>query len=37
VNLDGVAAESVVPAVIRQRYMQIGPARTLFRNVSLVP
>jgi hypothetical protein len=37
VNLDGVAAESVVPAVIRQRYMQIGPARTLFRNVTLVP
>lgn len=34
-NLDGVATESVVPAVIRQKYMWIGPARTLFRNVTL--
>ncbi len=37
VNLDGVATESVVPAVIRQRYMRIGEARTLFRNVTLAP
>ena len=37
VNLDGVATESVVPAVIRQRYMRIGEARTLFRNVTLTP
>jgi hypothetical protein len=34
-NLDGVATESVVPAVIRQKYMWIGPARTLSRNVTL--
>jgi hypothetical protein len=37
VNLDGVATESVVPAVIRQRYLRIGEARTLFRNVTLTP
>ena len=36
-NLDGVATESVVPAVIRQRYLRIGEARTLFRNVTLTP
>ena len=37
VNLDGAAIESVVPAVIRQRYMRIGEARTFFRNVTLAP
>jgi hypothetical protein len=36
-NLDGVDTESVVPVVIRQRYMRIGPARTFFRNVTLAP
>jgi hypothetical protein len=36
-SLDGVETQSVVPAVIRQRYMSIGPARTLFRKVSLTP
>jgi hypothetical protein len=36
-SLDGVETQSVVPAVIRQRYMSIGDARTLFRKVSLTP
>jgi hypothetical protein len=36
-NLDGIATESVVPAVIRQRFMRVGEARTLFRNVTLGP
>ena len=35
-SLDGVPTESVVPAVIRQKYMWVGPARTLFRNVDLL-
>jgi hypothetical protein len=34
-SLDGVETESVVPAVIQQKYMQIGLARTIFRNVTL--
>jgi hypothetical protein len=36
-NLDGVDTESMVPVVIRQRHMRIGPARTFFRNVTLAP
>jgi hypothetical protein len=36
-RLDGVATQSVLPAVIQQRYMRIGPARTLFRRVILTP
>jgi hypothetical protein len=35
-RLDGVETESVVPAVIQQNYVQVGPARTIFRNVTLV-
>jgi hypothetical protein len=34
-SLDGVETESVVPAVIQQKYLRIGLARTLFRNVAL--
>jgi hypothetical protein len=34
-SLDGVETESVVPAVIQQKYLQTGLARTLFRNVTL--
>jgi hypothetical protein len=34
-SLDGVETESVVPAVIQQRFMRTGLARTLFRNVTL--
>jgi len=36
-SLDGVETQSVVPAVIQQTYMRIGPARTLFRHVTLTP
>jgi len=36
-NLDGVETQSVLPAVIQQRYMWIGPARTLVRRVILTP
>jgi len=36
-NLDGVETQSVLPAVIQQSYMWIGPARTLFRRVILRP
>jgi len=34
---NGVETESVVPGVIQQKYLQIGLARTLFRNVTLPP
>ena len=34
-QLDGVETESVVPAVIQQKYVRVGPARTIFRNVAL--
>ncbi|HET8925678.1 MAG TPA: hypothetical protein VFN26_22030 [Candidatus Acidoferrum sp.] len=34
-SLDGVETQSVLPAVIQQRHMWIGPARTLFRHVTL--
>src|SRR5712671_760272 len=36
-SLDGVETQSVLPAVIQQRYMRIGLARTLFRQVILTP
>ena len=36
-SLDGVETESVVPAVIRQNYMWVGPAYTFFRKVMLTP
>jgi hypothetical protein len=36
-SLDGMETESVVPAVIQQKYMWIGPARTIFRQVTLTP
>ncbi len=36
-SLDGVATQSDLPAVIQQRYMRIGLARTLFRHVTLTP
>jgi hypothetical protein len=36
-SLDGVETQSVVPAVVQQRYMRIGLARTLFRRVTLTP
>jgi hypothetical protein len=34
-SLEGVETQSVLPAVIQQRYMRIGLARTLFRQVIL--
>jgi hypothetical protein len=34
-SLDGVETQSVLPAVIQQRYMWIGLSRTLFRRVAL--
>jgi hypothetical protein len=34
-SVDGVETESEVPAVIQQKYMRIGDARTIFRNVTL--
>jgi hypothetical protein len=36
-SLDGVETQSVLPAVIQQRYMRVGLARTLFRQVILTP
>jgi len=36
-SLDGVETQSDLPAVIQQRYMRIGLARTLFRHVTLTP
>jgi hypothetical protein len=36
-SLDGVETQSVVPAVIQQKSMWIGPARTIFRQVTLTP
>src|ERR1700732_5426226 len=36
-SLDGLETESVVPGAIQQKYLQIGLARTLFRNVTLTP
>jgi hypothetical protein len=36
-SLDGVETQSVLPAVIQQRYMRVGHARTLFRRVILTP
>ena len=36
-SLDGVETEAVLPAVIQQRFMRIGLARTLFRHVTLTP
>lgn len=36
-SLDGVETQSVLPAEIQQRYMWSGPARTLFRRVTLTP
>lgn len=36
-SLDGVETQSDLPAVIQQRYMRIGAARTLFRHVTLTP
>ena len=36
-SLDGVETEAVLPAVIQQRFMRIGLARTLFRQVTLTP
>jgi len=36
-SLDGVETQSLVPAVVQQRYMRIGLARTLFRRVALTP
>jgi hypothetical protein len=34
-SVDGIETQSVVPAMIRQNYMWFGPARTIFRKVSL--
>lgn len=36
-SLDGVELQSVLPAVIQQRYVRIGLARTFFRHVTLIP
>ncbi len=36
-SLDGIETQSDLPAVIQQRYMRIGFARTLFRHVTLTP
>jgi len=36
-SLDGVETEAVLPAVIQQRFMRIGLARTLFRHITLAP
>jgi hypothetical protein len=34
-SVDGIETQSVVPAMIRQNYMWFGPARTIFRKVTL--
>jgi hypothetical protein len=34
-SVDGIETQSVVPATIRQNYMWFGPARTIFRKVTL--